>query len=455
MALRRGRFDRRRFLKDAVAVTGGALVAPALSGDAAAESSGLALTDGVASGDVTARTATIWTRASGPALMQVAVARDPSRLERGRHSATIKLAAEHDYTGRVSFDDLEPNTRYFYRATLRDSGVEVRGDVASFVTAPGDHESADVRFAWGADAGQGMANRPPFPAFLSIAAEDPAFFVFCGDTIYGDSTTPAGPPATTLAGYWAKYRENRADPYFQSLLERVPVVVTWDDHEVTNDFRGPHGAAAQLLPIGLQAFHDYWPISSGPPRIYRSLRWGQELELFVLDVRQYADPLAMPDGPEKTNLGAAQRKWLEKGVKASDATWKVIVTSSPLSILRGPMGGLHDDWANYESELGWLLRAWRLAGVRNLVWLTADVHWAQAIEYPAYRMWEFVGAPIGASPRTAPLPLSPAFGPVSHFLGLNERYYGSVDINASRRTMTVRLKLANGFTNYERVIHAD
>jgi hypothetical protein len=78
------------------------------------------------------------------------------------------------------------------------------------------------------------------------------------------------------------------------------------------------------------------------------------------------------------------------------------------------------------------------------VWLTADVHWAQSIHYPAYRMWEFVGCPIGANPRTAPRPLSPTFGPSETFLGLHERYYGAVAVDAGAGTMTVDLKVERG-----------
>jgi alkaline phosphatase D len=412
------------------------------------------LTHGMAVGDVTAHTAVVWARADRAAHLQLVVGEQPDRLQDSRQSRPEALVAEHDFAGHVVIRGLPPGTRYYYRVLLRTQGEETHSPVASFVTAPHQNASVDVSFVWGADVGQGLANSPPFPAFASIEAENPDFFIFAGDTIYGDSTTLAGPPATTLEGYWAKYKENRDDLFFQALLRRTSLVVTWDDHEVVNDFRGPYGAAELLLPLGLQAFHDYSPLSVGPDKIYRSLRWGQEVELFVLDVRQYADPLTMPDGPTKSALGLEQRTWLERVVKESNATWKVLVTSSPLSILRDPQNNLHDDWANYEYELGSLLYAWQQAGVRNLVWLTADVHWAQAIEYPAYAMWEFVGAPIGASPRTAALPLSPTFGPVSHFLGLHQRYYGAVHVNAKNRTMTVDLKLENGQTMYSTVILA-
>lgn len=118
--------------------------------------------------------------------------------------------------------------------------------------------------------------------------------------------------------------------------------------------------------------------------------------------------------------GAAQLQWLQEGVRRSGATWKVLVTSCPLSILPSASPP-QDDWVSYEHELGQPVEGWRSAGVKNIVWLTADVHWAQAIEYPGFGMWEFVGCPIGASPRTAGTPLSPTFGPVERFLGLGAR----------------------------------
>jgi alkaline phosphatase D len=108
---------------------------------------------------------------------------------------------------------------------------------------------------------------------------------------------------------------------------------------------------------------------------------------------------------------------------------------------------------SYEPELGSLLEAWRDDHVKNLVWLTADVHWAQAIEYPEYGMWEFVRCPIGANPRQVGMPLSPTFGPVERFLGLQQRSYGSVAVDPRAKTMTVELKLQDGTVRHRTVIH--
>ena len=401
----------------------------------------LHITHGVVTGDVSHQGALIWSRASGPGRMRVVWgAGDPASSAPAGETAAQPITAERDFTARFRLDGLAADTDHWYRVVADDGTTSAASPVARFRTAPDPRKPARVRFTWGGDAGQGMANRPPFPAFGSIDAEDPAFFVFNGDTIYGDSTTPVGPGAKTRQEFWAKYKENREDPLFQALALSTPMVVNWDDHEVDNDFRGN----VPTLGPGRQAFTDYWPVSSRPPTTtYRSFRWGSELEVFVLDNRQFADPLDAPDGPEKTMLGEAQRNWLAAGVRSSSARWKVIVTSCPLSILRSATPP-QDDWVSYEHELGWLLNGWRAAGVVDVVWLTADVHWGQAIEYPGYGMWEFVGCPIGANPRVASRPLSPTFGPQERFLGLSERYYGSVLVDPDTATMTVDLKTQDG-----------
>lgn len=406
------------------------------------------ITHGVVTGDVTHRTALIWSRASGPGRMRVVWGTGTSAGGRAGETGPQKVTAERDYIGQFRLNDLEADTEYWYRVVVDSAGGRDESSLARFRTAPDPSQSAPVHFTWGGDTGQGMANRPPFPAFGAIAAEAPAFFIFNGDTIYGDSTTPVGPGAKTRAEFWEKYKENRADPLLQALSLSTPMIVNWDDHEVDNDYRGN----VPTLGPGRQAFTDYWPVSSRPPTTtYRTLRWGRELELFVLDTRQFADPLDVPDGPDKTMLGEQQRNWLAASVRNSSARWKVIVTSCPLSILRSAQPP-QDDWVSYEHELGWLLNGWRDAGVKDIVWLTADVHWGQAIKYPDYGMWEFVGCPIGANPRVASRPLSPTFGPQETYLGLNERYFGSVTLDPAAATMTVDLKAQDGTVRHRTVI---
>jgi alkaline phosphatase D len=228
---------------------------------------------------------------------------------------------------------------------------------------------------------------------------------------YGNAQVPGGfGAATDLAGFWAHWRYNRADRPLQRLLASASYVGVWDDHEVVNDF----GPLSPLMPIGLAAFLDYTPIAvapNTPNRLYRSLRWGKHLELFVLDTRQYRDANGATDDPArpKTMLGLEQLTWLREGLAGSDATWKVIVSSVPMSIPTGfPAANGRDGWANFdqatgfEQELLGLLRFMADGDIRNVVWITTDVHFAEAFRYrpfadePDFVVHELATGPLNA-----------------------------------------------------------
>jgi alkaline phosphatase D len=208
----------------------------------------------------------------------------------------------------------------------------------------------------------------------------------------------------------------------QRLLSDTGYIGVWDDHEVVNDFGPltdtrsipPYTPGVHLMPIGLEAFMDYTPVavaSSTPLRLYRSIRWGRNLELFVLDARQYRDPnfAEDTDSRPKTMLGREQLAWLKQGLAASDATWKVIVSSVPMSIPTGfpPTNG-RDGWANFDQNTGYerelldILRFMQAHGVRNSVWISTDVHFAEAFRYVpfsddlGFAVHELVTGPMNA-----------------------------------------------------------
>lgn len=126
------------------------------------------------------------------------------------------------------------------------------------------------------------------------------------------------------------------------------MVTQWEDHEVVNDFAGPF---EPLMPFGRKAYLEYHPISrsrSESYRIYRKFRWGKVLELFVLDNRQYRSSNQQSDSVAKSMLGRGQLKWLVGSLSQSDAVWKIIAASVPLTVPSGtewqPRG--RDGWAN-------------------------------------------------------------------------------------------------------------
>jgi alkaline phosphatase D len=236
--------------------------------------------------------------------------------------------------------------------------------------------------------------------------------------LYGNPQVPGEfGPAADLDGFRAHWRYNRKDPGLRVLLATTPYVAVWDDHEIVND-AGPHHdtraeppyrAGVPLLPLARRAFTEWNPLARDE-ELFRRLRWGRHLELFVLDTRSYRDPNGAPDtaAVPKTLLGTAQRRWLEQTLPDSDATWKVVVSSVPLSIPTGSIATGRDGWADqgtdggFERELLAILEQLQYAGVSNLLWLTSDVHFAAAFRYapfadaPHFRFYEFVAGPLHA-----------------------------------------------------------
>jgi alkaline phosphatase D len=267
----------------------------------------------------------------------------------------------------------------------------------------------------------------------------------------GPDTVPgAGFRAHTLAEYRARHRYNREDGAFQEFLRRTPVYAIWDDHEVRNDFAGP---SEPRMPIGRQAFLEYWPVTAGedPHRLYRRVRWGQWLEVFILDTRQYRSDNRAPDGPDKTMLGAAQRRWLLEGVVASTATWKVVVSTVPLAIPTG-RPERRDSWTNasvfglapehgtgFVTERDAILRHFREREVRNLIFVAADVHHAEIIRHQPHADWHFhelIAGPLSAT-TGRPRPLDVRLAPRSLFARGGVLTFGEVVIERGQLTVRV------------------
>ena len=414
---------------------------------------------GVVAGDVTDTRAVLWARADSPALMRVVAVEEGAKSQpiQGSASAT----AESDLTAHVVISGLRPATRYRASVWFEDEeGRPGRRHAALFQTAPLPDVAAPVRFAWGGDlAGQNVCRdaHEGFPIFRAVQNERPDFFIGLGNMIYADDSceavgrfgnkqVPGGfDKSVDLEGFRAHWRYTRDDDALQDLMSQVPYVAVWDDHEVVGDFgpqqdtrdEPPYRSGVPLMPLGRRAFREYNPLVPGAP-FHRSLRWGRHVELFVLDTRQYRDPNSQPDGAEepKTMLGPEQRRWLEERVAASDATWKVVVSSVPISVPTGsPPEHGRDGWANFDQDTGFerelvgILESLRDAGAHNLLWITADVHFAAAFRY----------APFSADPgfefhEIASGPLSAGFSPTQRFdrsLGTERLFlYGPVHPDA-------------------------
>jgi alkaline phosphatase D len=387
-------------------------------------------------GDVTSQSALLWLRTDGPMMVQIEWApvaawdlasKMATAVAPVARSPLFATGQETDFTLTIPFEGLTPATRYRFYVSVGakgGEGISTEARVAAraeFSTLPDAKSHVPVIFAWSGDlGGQGRCRRGAvgYPIFDVMRAQQLDFFLFLGDTMYGDNLCPSPPNepgadflATTLAEYRARHRDQRGAEALQRFLGSVPVYMIWDDHEVRNNFAGPFDSQ---MPAGRQALREYWPIrraSDDPHRLYRTVRAGADLEVFILDTRQYRSSNSDQDGPAKTMLGERQLQWLLNGLTESTATWKVIVTTVPLSVPKG--GGVavpgNDGWAGgadgtgFERERQVIVD--RILGrkMKNVVFLAGDVHYVQANAYDpngdgTADFHEFVAGPLSAAP---------------------------------------------------------
>ena len=351
-----------------------------------------------------------------------------------------RALAVNDLTVSVPLRGLPPAARCTYRFLQGSTS----SPVGLFRTAPAPTADATVRFALSgdADATPGPDGKPAFNGFQTyarMAAERNDFNVNMGDTIYSDSEVNGAPVARTVPAKWAKYKLGLALPPLRALRAATGLYSHWDDHEFVNDFSVPeHGAA--LYAAGAKAFRDYAPVATpGRLGLYRSVRWGRNVELFFLDERSFrsakasaackgdlaptapagvraafaaiAPPLGQPvppgclealNSPQRTMLGAAQLAAFRKAIRASTATWKLVLNEVPLMQLYTLP---YDRWEGYGAARAALLEA--LAGVRNVVVLTTDTHAhligevrTRTLEAPgpdSTGIWEVVTGPVATN----------------------------------------------------------
>jgi alkaline phosphatase D len=497
------RLSRRRFLAHSAAAGASFLAMPYLSRAADRP----VVSHGVQSGDVGTSSGMIWSRADRPAQMMVEVATTES-FSNARMLPVITALPESDFTAKLLLDNLPAGQDIFYRVKFRDlSHTDIVGEpvIGRFRTAPADRR--DVSFVWGGDvAGQGWginADDGGMVTFATMRKHNPDFLIHSGDTIYADGpilpetklpdgaiwkntiTVPEkAKVAETLDEFRAAHKYNLLDDNVRAFNAQVPIFGQWDDHEVTNNWSLSKQLPSSykerditlLAARGACAFHEMYPISVNPKepgRVYRTLNYGPHLDVFMLDERSYRGPngpnLQESYGPDAYFIGPEQMAWLKRALMASKATWKVIASDMPIGLVvydnaadktgseaiaqgDGPVRGR-------ELEIADILRFIKSAGIRNTVWLTADVHYTAAHYYNPEKaqfqdfepFWEFVSGPFHAG-TFGPAALDNTFGPEVRFVkapgpdkqnlppSAGMQFFGHVKIDGQSGQMTVTLR---------------
>ncbi|WP_328871351.1 alkaline phosphatase D family protein [Streptomyces sp. NBC_00287] len=402
--------DRRRFLTAGAAVLGAAASAqlwlPATARAAETSLPEGVFSLGVASGDPLPDGIVLWTRLAPDPIngggmpdavvpVQWELAED-ERFRKVVRRGTAQARPEYGHSVHVDVRGLRPGRRYWYRFR---AGGRI-SPVGRTRTAPHPYSSGgDLRFAL---ASCQNWQHGYFTPYADMLAQDPDVVLFVGDYIYESVPSATalrrhegtGEPYT-LEQYRNRYAQYRSDPDLAAMHAGAPFVVTFDDHEVDNDFAGeipqdpakqPHDAFVARLTAAYQAYYEHMPVRAtavpnGPHiRMYRRLEFGRLARLSVLDTRQYRSDQATSQAgamdPSLTMLGAAQKQWLLDGLHDSPARWNLIASQimmaeTDLLVGEGKQW-FYDAWDGYQAERNQFLQEFK--SVRNPVVLTGDRH---------------------------------------------------------------------------------
>jgi alkaline phosphatase D len=366
--------------------------------------------DGLISGDPTPNGITLWTRVAdigGAGRVELEVARDKSfRHVVTRKEIATNKALNHAVKARV--ERLKPHEQYYYRFSTKGS----HSDVGRFRTALPADSKQPVTFAfWSCqDYTHGYYN-----AYEPLLKDDYDFVVCLGDYIYAEAyhskaggtgvrddkignPNPQNPgivsEAVSYQDYLDKYSLYRSDALLREMHARYPLVMLWDDHEVQDNYAGKeagggldpgkHYTAARKA-AAYKAFYNSMPAYVTGKRQYRTLHFGRTVDLVIMDQRRYRanqpcndavePPCADWDQP-RDFLGQSQMAYVQQQLQKSKAAWKVManeVTIMPTQVLGGANFG-YDNWSGYPREREQLLTFIRDKGIKDVVFVTGDIH---------------------------------------------------------------------------------
>lgn len=327
---------------------------------------------------------TVWVRASGafPVTLEYSTDRDFRTVIEG---PTVEARAEDDCCVVLKVEGLSPGTDYWYR--LRFNGELDRFQPLPHRTRTAPAGPADFRVAFGSCCR--IQYDPDQRIWNVVRALEPDMFIWLGDNIYADSDQPAA-----LADL---YGRGRVVERLEPLLRSTPQLATWDDHDFGyNDSDGlsPYKQSA------LKVFRNFWANpgygSGGDPGVYCKQSFGG-VDFFILDGRYHRDPTNRPDNASKTMLGAAQKAWLKRELKASSAPFKVLAVGGGWSSAENENGG--DSWAVFMTERNEIFDFIRDEEITGVVCISGDSHMGELNCIPwsergGYDIYDFCSSPL-------------------------------------------------------------
>ena len=453
---------------------------------------------GVASGAPTPEGFVIWTRLApdpmsvDPALvgglsggdisLRFEIAADEA-MRNIVQSGTALAEARYAYSVHHVVRGLKPGRPYWYRFVSGDASSRI-GRALTLPAAGASLDKLRVGYVSCSNYETGY-----FAAYRHLAAELPDVVLCLGDYIYEYVEKleanlvrrhSGGVEPVDLQGYRNRYAQYRLDEDLQHLHATAPSLVTWDDHEVHNDYADMLSQAfvdpaefAKRRASAYSAFYEHMPVTpTRPPdgpflRIYDRFTFGNLAEVFMADARQYRSRppcYGPPDrkpgrvitthecpelySEQRSMLGSAQEAWLQDGLAQSHARWNIVAQSLLMAQMRrrnkaGEPVLWTDDWNGYPASRARLLRHIRDARVANPLVVGGDVHsfWANDLKLdfdnpnsPTVAT-EFVGSSISANPPTFDFAAALPENPHVRFFDKSVRGYVCADITAAQTSV--------------------
>jgi alkaline phosphatase D len=350
----------------------------------------------------------LWTRLSaggapldapaGPVAYEVAEDEAFRRIvRRGRRAATPALG----HSLHVEISGLRPGRTYWYRF----HALGAVSPVGRTATAPEQAQRARIAVSSCQHFELGW-----FGAYRDMVDAQPDLIVQLGDYIYENSYAQFpkvrrfdAPEPVDLDGYRRRHAIYKSDADLREAHRLAPWIVTWDDHEVENDYADlanlkalDPAVFARRRAAAYQAYFEHLPVRPSlwarpdRPRLYRHLTWGDLVSLPVLDGRRYRSPQACnPPGqsgnrprrdcpaltaPDRTMLGAVQEAWLDQTLKSERRRWTLLAQQTVVAPIETPEGVMSDQWDGYAAARDRLMRGLAGPSVRNAVVLSGDIH---------------------------------------------------------------------------------
>ncbi len=284
---------------------------------------------------------------------------------------------------QLNIGGLVPDNTYSY-AFFSADGTR-RSRPGRFRTALAPDQSRVIRFG----GTHGLGGNLPWPSFTHAAVEKLDFFMLLGDTIYADWGTDVG--------YVNKFKEVLSTEGFNDVSASTSVIATWDDHEIEDNWSWATSGMDAKVTEALAAYRQAIPQDMGPGGlgVWRVLRWGQAMDVFVLDCRV-----------ERRNgnyISPEQMTWLKDGLEVSTARFKIIINSVPIADFSAYFGSVeaNDRWQGYPTQRSEILNHITDNAISGVLWITGDFHFGGVMTVdpaggPSAEEWEVMVGPAGS-----------------------------------------------------------